>query len=57
MFWVIMNRRYDLKWFEPLVLKVGDTLEFSGELENIQGTGLHFQRPHFKRMQAGNRDV
>lgn len=37
---VIMNRRYNLKWFKPLVLKVGDTLELFRELENIQGTGF-----------------
>lgn len=37
---VIMNRRYNLKWFKPLVLKVGDTLELPGELDNIQGIGV-----------------
>lgn len=51
---VIMNRRYNLKWFKPSVLKVGDTLELFRELENIQGTGFHLQRPHFNRMQPGN---
>lgn len=54
MFLVVINRRYNFKWFEPLVLKLGDTLELPGEYEDILETGYHLQRSKFNRMQTGN---
>lgn len=41
---VVMNRKYNLKWLNTLVLKLDDILELSGEFENTLEMQFYLQR-------------